>query len=104
MITPQNMATEAERKALVQLAARFPHGAVVRHETGTVGTVADDYPRNRHGMGLDVAHAVIAGGVMGVCVQMTIDGHQVTCWYDPAVLTIEARPGRQRQRTTRRAA
>lgn len=103
MITTENMATEAERKALVQLAAKFPHGAAVRHESGTTGTIADDYPGNRHGMGLDTAHALI-GDVMAVCVQMSIGVHPITVWYNPAALTVmQAAAPRQRQRTRRAA-
>lgn len=102
------------RRRLIELAARWPVGTEVRHAAGWTGRVADDYPDNPFGLGLDVAHVVL--GVRpsntAVCVEAVINGRPATVFYRPEVLSPagDAAPApkqvwpRRRQRTTRRAA
>lgn len=79
------------RRRLEDLAARYPVGVKVRHESGWTGTVAADHPGNIHGLDLAAAHG-IAMAPLGrdgvVCVHAVIQGYPVTSWYRPEVLTL----------------
>lgn len=93
------------REAFEQLTGAWPVGATVRHVNGWTGRITDDDPANRASLTGGVgAHCLLTGGLenAAVCVAHEVDGHPVTLWYRPEVLTLERGP-RTRTRVVRHA-
>lgn len=92
--TKDDMVPVRYKRRLAVLAARWPVGTPVRHETGWTGTVTTDVPGNVHGLGLDAAHVLIGDmpDNVAVCVEAVVNGVPCTAWYRPGVLAPPGTP------------
>lgn len=106
MITSANVDNSPPRirQDMQELSRAWPVGARVKHlKHGWVGKIAVDTPNNPHSLidGIG-AHCILVPGDRSntaVCVTHEIDGHEITAWYRPEVLTLE---GESRTRTRTR--